>query len=297
MRKETFMKSCTLCPRECRIDRESGTLGYCGVGSEIYIARSAPHYWEEPCLSGTNGVGAVFFSGCSLRCVYCQNYEVSHSALGRKISDGELYENMLSLARSGVHCLDLVTPTHYTDRLVPLLERLRGEIGIPIVWNSSGYEKVETLRGLDGLVDIYLPDFKYASGELAARYSDAPDYPDVAAAALAEMHRQVGKAVFDNEGMMKKGVIVRHLVLPGCRRDSVAVLHKIAETVDPCQIKLSLMSQYTPDFAKNSPFRELHRRITTFEYDSILKAVDELGFDGWFQERSSADKKYTPDFE
>lgn len=281
----------------CRVDRDGGQTGYCRVGSEFYIARSAPHYWEEPCLSGKNGVGAVFFSGCSLRCVYCQNFEVSHAARGRAMSENELYQNMLSLARSGVHCLDLVTPTHYTDRLIPLLERFKREVNIPIVWNSSGYERVETLARLNGLVDIYLPDFKYASGELAAKYSDAPDYPEVAAAALAEMYRQVGNATFDGDGMMKKGVIVRHLVLPGNRHDSEAVLHKIAETVDPCQIKLSLMSQYTPDFAKNSPYRELHRRITSFEYGKVLRVVDELGFDGWFQERSSADKKYTPDFE
>lgn len=292
------MSCCTLCPRECRADREKGEIGYCGGGNSLKIARCAPHLWEEPALSGKNGVGAVFFSGCSLRCLYCQNYGVSHNSHGEEISSVELlFERICELIKLGVHCLDLVTPTHYTDQLIPLIKRIKKVTDIPIVWNTGGYEKVDTLKRLDGLVDIYLPDFKYCSAELAEKYSDAPDYPAVVASALAEMYRQVGAARFDADGMMKKGVIVRHLVLPGCRRDSEAVLQTIADTLPVTDVKLSLMSQYTPDFAANTPYDNLHRRVTSFEYAKVLKKAEQLGFDGWFQERSSADKKYTPDFD
>lgn len=290
------MNNCDLCPRECMANRSDGELGYCGVSDTVKVAYYGPHRFEEPVLSGTNGAGAVFFSGCSLRCVYCQNYDLSHSAKGNAVTLSELQNMMLELAEKSVHCIDLVTPTHYADKLVYVLEEVRPKINIPIVWNTGGYEKVQTLKMLDGLVDIYLPDLKYVSPELSKKYSDAENYCETATAALSEMYRQTGKCVIGDDGLMKRGVLIRHMVLPGCRHDSIAVLDRIAKTVPTANVRLSLMSQYTPDFAKNSPHRELHRRITRFEYMTVLHHAEELGFDGFYQDRSSANIMYTPDF-
>ena len=290
------MSACELCPRVCRADREAGEIGFCGVGNDLRVARIAPHMWEEPCLSGSRGAGAVFFSGCSLRCAFCQNRLLSHSAKGENISDAELLDRVLALAASGVHCIDLVTPTQFSARLIPILEEIKNKTDLPVVWNSGGYERVETLRSLEGLVDVYLPDFKYASGELAEKYSAAPDYPEVAAEAVVEMYRQVGEFECDGEGIAKKGLILRHLVLPGGRHDSENVLRKLAASLPVGKIRLSLMSQYTPDFAEASPYRELHRRVTSFEYGYVLSVAQELGFEGFCQERSSASGRFTPEF-
>ena len=290
------MSACELCPRVCRADREAGEIGFCGVGNDLRVARIAPHMWEEPCLSGSRGAGAVFFSGCSLRCAFCQNRVLSHSAKGENISDAELLDRVLALAASGVHCIDLVTPTQFSARLIPILEEIKNKTDLPVVWNSGGYERVETLRSLEGLVDVYLPDFKYASGELAEKYSAAPDYPEVAAEAVVEMYRQVGEFECDGEGIAKKGLILRHLVLPGGRHDSENVLRKLAASLPVGKIRLSLMSQYTPDFAEASPYRELHRRVTSFEYGYVLSVAQELGFEGFCQERSSASGRFTPEF-
>ena len=289
------MSVCNLCPRECSVDRAAGELGFCGVGNTLRVARFAPHHWEEPPLSGTKGAGAIFFSGCSLRCVYCQNRELSHAAKGFDVTEDELCRIILDLQDVGVHCIDLVTPTHYADLLVPVLKKVRPLLKIPVVWNCGGYEKLETLRALDGLIDVYLPDFKYASEELSEKYSHAPKYPKIAQTALEEMYRQVGSVRFDESGIIKRGVIVRHLVLPGARKDSIAVLDIIAKTVPVKDVRLSLMSQYTPDFAVDGRFKELNRRITSFEYNSVLTHAESLGFDGYFQDRGSADKKYTPE--
>ena len=286
---------CELCPRKCGIDRSSGELGFCGVGDEFKIARAAPHMWEEPVISGQNGSGAIFFSGCSLRCVFCQNKKISHGACGRTVTDAELEKLIFELVDAGVHNIDLVTATHYTDRLVPLLERIKPSLPVPIVWNSSGYERTETLSRLDGLVDIYLPDLKYFDRELSKSYSSAPDYFPVAIAAIKEMHRQVGAPVIEN-GLMKKGVIVRHLVLPGCRKDSLRLLDELAATVGRDGILLSVMSQYTPEFLGECEYKNLSRRVTRFEYESVLVRVAELGFDGFSQDRSSATARYTPEF-
>ena len=204
---------------------------------------------------------------------------------------------MLDLEQQGAHNINLVTPTHFADKVAAALSKAKHKLNIPVVYNTSGYEKTETLKMLDGLVDIYLPDFKYASSELAALYSAAPDYPETARAALLEMFRQTGACVIGEDGMMQKGMIVRHLVLPGCRRDSIAVLDILANTLPIKDIKLSLMSQYTPEFALDCEFKNLHRRLTSFEYDSVLKHAVDLGFDGYFQHISSATSSYTPDFE
>ncbi|MBE6600662.1 MAG: radical SAM protein [Ruminococcaceae bacterium] len=288
---------CELCPRKCGIDRGAGELGFCGVGDEFKIARAAPHMWEEPVISGQNGSGAIFFSGCSLRCVFCQNKKISHSAYGRTVTDAELERLIFELVDADVHNINFVTATHYTDRLVPLLERIKPSLPVPIVWNSSGYERVSTLSRLDGLVDIYLPDLKYFDPELSKCYSSAPDYFPVAIGAIKEMCRQVGAAVTEN-GIMKKGVIVRHLVLPGCRKDSLRLLDELAAAVEKNGILLSLMSQYTPEFLGEDEceYKNLTRRVTRFEYESVLARAAELGFEGFSQDRSSATAKYTPEF-
>lgn len=294
------MPICNICPRACGIDR-SLEVGFCGEGDTLRVARIAPHYFEEPCISGTRGSGTVFFSGCSLKCVFCQNKDISRQrGLGREISDDGLYREILALQESGVHNINLVTPTHFLHKLVKLFERLKasGDLRIPVVYNSSGYERIESLRALDGLVDIYMPDFKYFSPELAEKYSSAPDYPRVAEATICEMLRQVGKYAFcDSEpDILKSGVIVRHLVLPSCRQDSIALLKRLAKLVPTGDILLSLMSQYTPDFALDCPHKELHRRVTSFEYSSVVRVAEELGFEGFIQQKESASKSYTPDF-
>ena len=291
------MSSCTLCPRTCRADRSAGAVGFCGEAEEMRIARAALHPFEEPCLSGTRGSGTVFFCGCSLRCVFCQNRAISRAtATGRVVSEAELGEILLDLQEQGAHNVNFVTPTHFTDGIRRTLERVKDKLTVPVVWNSSGYERVETLRTLEGLVDIYLPDFKYYSATLAEQYSAAPDYREVASAALTEMFRQTGRYALGDDGLLLRGVLVRHLVLPSARKDSMAVLDHLSALLPTEEILLSLMSQYTPEFASDSPHRELHRRITAFEYDSALRHAAELGFEGFMQGKASASSVYTPKF-
>lgn len=291
------MIKCFLCPRECGTARELHR-GYCGEMDTAVISRAALHMWEEPPISGTRGSGTIFFCGCNLKCVFCQNKTISRGGGTRKeVSSDELADIMLSLEAQGAHNINLVTPTHFAHKVIDALYKVRHKLTIPVVYNSSGYEKAETLKSFEGLVDIYLPDFKYASGELAALYSCAPDYPEVARAAIKEMFRQTGDYKIDEDQIMQKGVIVRHLVLPSCRRDSISVLDIIADTLPVNDIKLSLMSQYTPEFALDCEFKNLHRKLTSFEYNSVLGHAIELGFDGYFQHISSASSSYTPDFE
>lgn len=291
------MSLCVQCPRRCGADRDNGETGYCRETGTLRIARAALHPWEEPPISGRTGSGTVFFSGCNLRCVFCQNGHVSHAGLGRNVSPEELAAEMLRLRDEGAANINLVTPTHFTEQLIDVLSAVKPTLGIPVVWNSGGYESPETIYRLAGLVDIFLPDFKYVSPELSAAYSGAPDYGEVAATALRTMYELVGDVAFDGDGLMKKGVLVRHLVLPGCRRDSVAVLHKIADTVPVGGVRISLMSQYTPEFAAQCAYANLHRRVTSFEYDDVVKQAVSLGFEGYFQRRSSATERYTPLFE
>ncbi len=286
---------CILCPCRCGIDR-TRRIGRCGMPAELYIARAAPHMWEEPPISGTRGSGTVFFSGCNLGCVFCQNRTISHEKRGTPITEKALADTLLRLRDEGVHNINLVTPTHYADVLARVLTQVKPTLGIPVVWNTSGYESVETLRMLEGLVDIYLPDFKYASAELGKAYSAAPDYPEVAEAALKEMYRQTGPALFDASGIMQHGMMVRHLILPGHRADSMAVLERLAALLPTADIRLSLMRQYTPDFAADAPYKNLHRRLTDFEYASVTDVADRMGFIGYVQGRDAADRAFTPDF-
>ena len=264
--------------------------------SEIYISRADLHMWEEPPISGKNGSGAIFFGGCNLHCVFCQNRAISYGKKGDVYSDDDLSRAIFELADKGAHNINFVTPTHYARRLASLLERIKPRLDIPVVYNCGGYESLEALRRLDGLVDIYLPDFKYFSPELSKKFSHAADYADVAAAAITEMYRQRGGARHSDNGMLQSGLVVRHLVLPGCRADSMQVLQRLASLVPSSDVLLSLMSQYTPDFVDKEKFPELARRVTSFEYKRVLDKAIELGFDGFFQGRSSASAKFTPDF-
>lgn len=254
------------------------------------------HRWEEPVLTGERGAGAVFFAGCNLRCVYCQNRSISHNPLsGEIVHVSALAEMFLHLQQQGAACIDLVTPTPYADKVLRALRMVRTQLTIPVVWNCGGYESVQMLQQLKGLVDIYMPDFKYCDPALASALSGASDYADAASAALREMFRQTGKYRIE-EGILRRGVLVRHLVLPGCRHDSMAVLSRIASVVPVDGVLLSLMSQYTPDFAVDAPQKNLHRTLTAFEYDSVLACAQSLGFDGFMQARASASAAYTPEF-
>lgn len=286
---------CNQCPRKCNAERrEHDGDGYCRMGYAPRLARAALHFWEEPCISGTRGSGTVFFSGCSLGCIYCQNYSISHEDHGKVITLDRLIDIFKELEQLGAHNINLVNPTHYAHIIYKAFEKYKPSI--PIVYNSSGYEDVDTLRTLEGVVDIYLPDFKYTDGELSAKLSGAVDYFDVSVAAIGEMYRQVGGCVFDDEGMMKKGVIVRHLVLPGFISKSVNTLRYIKDSF-PKDIFVSVMSQYTP--AGNvKGFKTLERRLNSREYNRILDTVAMLGFDnGFVQELSSAKEEYIPPFD
>ena len=290
------MASCALCPRRCGVDRTAGQVGVCGVTDTLRVARIAPHMWEEPPISGSRGSGTVFFTGCSLRCIFCQNRTISREGMGKTYTEEELTAAILSLRDQGVHNINFVTPTHYTSTIVRILERIKPTLGIPVVWNCGGYESVETLRLLEGLVDIYLPDFKYFSPDLSRDYSSAPNYPAIATEAVQEMYRQTGPYT-EEKDLAKRGVIIRHLVLPGCRADSMNVLRHIASILPPAEIRISVMRQYTPDFAADAPYKNLHRRVTDFEYTSVLDEAARLGLVGFSQGKDAATKAYTPDFE
>jgi len=286
------MDGCTLCPRLCGADRKRVT-GYCGSGSLAKVARAAKHHWEEPCISGTEGSGTVFFSGCTLGCVFCQNREISRNGVGKELTAEQLAEAFRRLENQGVHNLNLVTPTHFTPQILQALELAKPHI--PIVMNCGGYERIETLKQWEGTVDVYLPDLKYFSPELSKKYSAAPDYFAVASKAILEMHRQQPKLVWEGD-LLKKGLIVRHLVLPGCWRDSLALLDFLDNNLPKDSFLLSLMSQYTPT-AACSAHPEINRRVTTYEYRKVADRAAELGFFGFAQDRRSAKEEYTPPFD
>ncbi len=284
---------CSLCPRKCNIDRASHT-GYCGSGGLPRVARAAPHMWEEPPISGERGSGAVFFSGCSLRCVYCQNYNISVDNYGKTVTPAELRSIYQRLIEQGVHNISLITASHFLDGV---LESLSEPLPVPVVWNTGGYESVESLKRLEGKVQIYLPDMKYSLAGPARRYSNAPDYPGIAKAAILEMFRQVGPYELDEDGIMRKGVIIRHLVLPGNLENTFGVIDWVGETFSEGDVLFSLMSQYTP-FGRASDFPELSRRLTEEEYAAAVSYMEARGIlDGFYQELSSAKEEYTPDFD
>ena len=288
--------TCTLCPRLCAAERtpQRGD-GYCRMPAGLRVARAALHQWEEPPISGTRGAGAVFFSGCTLRCCYCQNGRISAGGAGKDITPRRLREIFDELIAQGAHNIELVTATHFLPWILPVLEP---RLPVPVVYNCGGYERVETLRALEGRVDIYLPDLKYADGDLAGALSGAPDYFPVACDAIREMFRQTGRPVYDENGVMQRGVIVRHLALPGHVADSRAVLQRLAALRAETGVEFipSLMSQFTPFY--KAAEHGLGRRITTYEYRQVIDEAVRLGLtDGYMQEKSSAREEYTPPFD
>lgn len=284
---------CNICPRECGVDR-SVTTGVCGMPEGFVVARAAKHLWEEPCISGTNGSGTVFFSGCTLKCVFCQNYSISTENYGKEISDARLMEIFDSLIEQGVHNINLVNPTHYATRLAKVLKEYNSPV--PVVYNTGGYEKAETLKQLDGLIDIYLPDLKYIDEEKSRKYSKAPNYFSFAYDAIKEMIRQTGSPVLDKNGIMKKGTIIRHLILPKNTNQSIAVIDWLEENV-PNDTYISLMSQYTP-IVHSETYPELNRKITEREYLKVLSHLMDSGFENIFtQEILSAQEEFIPEFD
>ncbi len=314
--------TCNLCPRNCGVSRSEGQTGFCGQTNEIKAARAALHMWEEPCISGIQGSGAVFFSGCTLRCVYCQNASIANGSVGKIISAERLSEIFFELQEQGAHNINLVTPTQFVPRIARALELAKAHgLNLPIVYNTGSYEHVETLRYMDGLVDIYLPDLKYFSSRLSLRYSHAEDYFSVASKAIAEMVRQVGEPEFaapDSDSicsdtcydasstitqengeeampLMTRGVIVRHLVLPGCTKDSKKIMEYLYTTYGN-RIYISIMNQYTP-LARLEDYPELNRKITQKEYDTVVDYAISLGVEnGFIQEGDTAKESFIPPF-
>lgn len=285
---------CNLCPRKCGALRtEAEGRGVCGMPAAPVLARAALHRWEEPPISGTRGSGAIFFSGCSLRCVFCQNEPISRDGFGKLVTVARLREICGELIAQGAHNINLVNPTHYAHVVGELLE---DPLPVPVVWNTGGYESVTTLQPLQGKVDIYLPDLKYVDSEPAAKYSKAPDYPEVAKAAIMEMVRQTGPCQFDGEGILQKGVIIRHLVLPGQVEAAKRVMDWVSETFAPGEVLLSLMSQYIP-CGHAGEFREINRPLRRGEAKKTEEYMGYLGLEGFTQEQSAASTQYIPDFD
>ena len=288
---------CTICPRECGGNRHLGENGYCGVSERMKVGRIAPHAWEEPCISGQKGSGAIFFAGCNMGCVFCQNQKLSRGLAGKEFSEEELAGECIKLQEMGCHNINLVTPSHYVLQIRSMLRIARKQgLSIPVVYNTSSYEKVEALRLLEGLVDIYLPDFKYLKEETAGKYSFAHNYPQVAKAALAEMVRQTGYPGFDENGMMTSGVLVRHLVLPEHVRESKEVIRYLYGTYGN-RIYISIMNQYTPH-GEVENFPELNRTVTEQEYKEVVEFAVELGVEqGFVQEGDTAKESFIPEFD
>ena len=290
---------CQLCPRMCRADRTCQT-GFCQSGQTPKVARAALHLWEEPCISGTNGSGTIFFSGCTLGCCFCQKFPISRRGFGREVNPRELSAIFLRLQKEGAHNINLVTPTHYLPSVTAALSIARPDLNIPVVYNCGGYERPEIIEALSGFVDIWLPDLKYYDPALSLRCSEAEDYFAWASRAILQMIRQTGPPKKDRQGLLKSGVIIRHMVLPGAKDDSLALLRWIKESLPSGHYRLSLLSQYTPFYLvkDTDKYPELNRRITTYEYEKVVDFAIELGLtDGYMQEKSSAKEEYTPPFD
>lgn len=291
------IQSCSLCPRNCHADRLAGKTGYCGMDQKLRVARAALHMWEEPCISGTRGSGAVFFTGCNLRCCFCQNRDIAIGNSGLEITVDRLSEIFLELQEKGAANINLVTGTHYIPQIITALDSAGKQgLKLPIVYNCGGYESVEALKMLEGYVDVYLPDYKYAQSELAEKFSHAPDYPEKALEAVCEMVRQTGSPEFDVNGYIQKGTIVRHLILPGHTKNSKEVLKILHQTFGN-QIYISIMNQYTPIFEQKE-YMELNRRVTKREYEKVLNYAFETGIEnGFFQDGETARESFIPAFD
>lgn len=289
----SIIEACTICPRKCSAYRdENGGKGFCHAGTLPKIARIAPHYWEEPCISGDKGSGTIFFSSCVLGCVFCQNSKISREPIGKLFTKKDFINACENLIEQGVHNINLVSPTPYAEFLLDVFKDYRPSV--PLVFNSGGYENAETIRRFEGIIDIYMPDFKYSSNILAKRYSNVSDYLEVALSSLKEMLRQRGEPKFDNNGIMQSGVIVRHLILPNNIENSLDVLGILDQFSD--KLLLSLMAQYTP-LGNAEKYPEINRRLSKDEYQRVLDYLDMTGLDGFLQELSSASEDYVPDFD
>ena len=292
-----ILKNCTLCPRKCGVDRTLG-VGFCKAPKEPKLARAALHFWEEPSISGTRGSGTVFFSGCNLKCVYCQNFKISTSGFGKEVSIDRLSEIFIELQNKGAHNINLVSPTPYLPQIISAIDRVRNIIKIPFVYNTGGYESLSTLELLKDYIDIFLTDIKYKDCVLSQKYSSAKDYFEVSLAAAKKMIELCGEPKFDKDGILQSGVIVRHLVLPTCRHDSIAILKEIKKNLPEDKFLLSIMSQYTPNENIPEEFNELKRKITSFEYNSVVDTAIDLGLsNGYMQDLQSFGQKYTPPFD
>jgi len=287
---------CTLCPRNCGADRSNST-GICGAGSSVIVARASLHKWEEPCISYKNGAGTVFFSGCNLHCCFCQNNKISNKLFGKEITDKQLADIFLRLQEDGADNIDLVTPTHFVPNIINALDMVKHKLDIPVVFNCGGYELKETIDMLEGYIDVYLPDMKYFSSDISSKYSNAPDYFEYASEAILAMIKQVGKLTFNSEGGLMKGTVIRHMVLPSHRHDSIKLIEWIADNTSRDDVLVSIMNQYTPFDFISEEFSELKRKVTKMEYNSVINRAAELGLKGFTQERSSASEDYVPDFD
>ncbi|MGN1133462.1 MAG: radical SAM protein [Oscillospiraceae bacterium] len=289
-----LLEMCNLCPRNCGVNRYT-SKGYCGESAAVRIARAELHFWEEPCISGENGSGTVFFSGCNLKCCFCQNHEISAEGKGFELTVQQLADTFLMLQKKGANNINLVTPTHFAVQIVQALDLCKNDLKIPVAYNCGGYEKAELIDALSGYVDIFLPDLKYYDSKASKEYSNAEDYFEVSFNALKAMVKVCGKPVFDSSGILKSGVIVRHLVLPNMRHDSINLMNILGENFKNDEILISLMSQYTPVY-KAENFPELNRRTSTFEYNSVCDFVNKYGFNGYYQQRDSAQIDFIPRF-
>ncbi|GAA0121063.1 MULTISPECIES: radical SAM protein [Clostridium] len=296
MKNLYMLKNCNLCPRNCSVDRTIGNLGFCNSSSNIKVSKVSKHYWEEPCISGSNGSGTVFFSNCNLKCVFCQNHQISHDGVGKEISIKRLSDIFLEQQERGVHNINLVTPTHYIPQIIEAVKLAKDAgLKLPIVYNSNGYENIEAIKKLKGYIDIYLPDLKYFDDKYAIKYSNAKNYFNTASSVIEEMFNQVGEPIFDDEGMMKSGVIIRHLMLPGLLFDSKKIVDYIFKTYNH-KVYLSLMNQYTPVYNCNK-FIELTKPLNPKHYEALIDYCLELGYKNAFiQEDGTAKESFIPDF-
>lgn len=294
--KEQMLRKCNICPRNCKVNRLLGERGYCNTGVKIKVAKAYLHQWEEPCISGSNGSGTVFFSNCNLKCVFCQNHVISQDGVGQEISIEKLSEIFLNLEKKGAHNINLVTATSYTPQVIEAID-IAKEAGlcIPVVYNTNSYENVDTIKALDGRIDVYLPDLKYYDDKYAIKYSKAPDYFKYATKAIEEMVLQVGKPVFDQDGILKKGVIIRHLMLPGLLFDSKKVIDYIYRTFGD-SVYISIMNQYTPMHEANK-YEEINRTLKEEYYDRFINYCYDLGIrNAFIQEGGSSSEEFVPDF-
>lgn len=287
-------ENCRLCPRKCGVNRYK-KHGFCGTGAEILSAKACLHQWEEPCISYRNGAGTVFFSGCNMHCCFCQNNRISNEFFGKSLTDRQLADVFLSLQDKGADNIELVTPTHFVPSIIQSLDMVKHRLEIPVIYNTGGYELTETIAMLNGYIDVYMPDIKYFSPEVSARYSNAPDYFEYASSAVLAMTKQVGKNIFNEQGGLIKGTLIRHLVLPSHRHDSMKIMEWISENVPDALV--SIMNQYTPFDFIDDTYSEIKRRLTKMEYNSVVRYAESLGINGYTQQPSSVGEKYVPDFD